>query len=307
MKKDALLHLRDTASTYLNSQPGKRKEFLENPFDAYYCDDDWGNGDIVASRRWENYLVDRGFLPQPNSSGSNQDDDDPTLIHKRRAALGYLSQVLTYPLTLAHHWNSLVNRDEDSSVRNKKVTRIMIVGAEMELMVGPLWTELPLLVGEAEVEIFLVGPLVMPLDWTTGKPQSLPMPPDGHLPVMHATFAGKKASVIFANDLLEDMPPDILRDTDAFVAFGPGCGSPNDSYSWRAAFATIIEMGRPLLLTAYLNDTDADNDEEWWTEHFSTAGVSLPEYTPNPWRSVGHDADMGETPCNGYSAVVVPE
>ena len=108
---------------------------------------------------------------------------------------------------------------------------------------------------------------------------------------------------------LTDFPKEpFLQDADAFVAFGPGCGSPNDSYSWRSALDLIRETGRPLLLTAYDDEMDVLRDAHWWMEQNfpSTSRSSLfPEYSPNPWRSMGHPP--GESAINGYSAVVVPE
>ena len=219
---------------------------------------------------WKEYLMKRNFL--------DRSEFDVASLREQESALLLYSNMLTYPLTMAQHWQDM---GLDQRCKHKRL-RLCIVGAEMECQLQGLWRELCSLVGSG-VELELLGPMVDKYDWVDNSSWT--------------KLDRLKMRVKQSKGTLQDIHED-LDSVDAFYCFHPGVGT-TDRYSWFTAFDMICQSGKPCLLTAY-NREDAEKDNDWWQCHF---GEPL-SYDLNRWRSLKDDSYNSFVTNNSYVAQV---
>ena len=214
---------------------------------------------------WREYLLQRGWLaPRAFQSAPAQQQD---------AAVAVATSLLSYPTTLARAWHAL-GLGLDSA-------RLCVMGARVEAELPPLvWEELAALTGCREITLQMIGPeaggasMALP-GWELGASDRV------RIETTPSIF--ERSGVRSA--LREQ--PDALP--DAFAFFNPGLGAAAQ-YSWQATIATVLDSGRPSLLTAYDVD-EATRDAEWLLLQKAWRGAGMPrvQYEANPWAS--------ELPC----------
>lgn len=222
-------------------------------------------GDAAKTTAWTDYL--RLYAPPAGSAAA----EDGRLLSDERA-MRLASSAFSYVLTLSAFLPRLVPRigtAEASGGDNERAVALHVVGARAEAMMPDyLWDEVALLHAHRALEITLVGDHV-PISRKVRSARGLPL------------------QIESVRGLYHDVA---LPSPDALVLFNPGIGHPLLRDRWRPAVRTMIESGKPLLLTAF---SAADQDRDVAVLHQLAMGSAsgrrlrfLVEPRVNPFRSL---------------------
>lgn len=225
----------------------RNKELLHKSNGLIGSKRQWLVPDSWQQMSWRDCLLERGFF--------NKDDFAATRPDAQTTATIFLSNHLTYPITVANAWKNL-------SIDSKK-PKLCLVGADMETDNMGLWQELSFLT-QKDMYLEFIGPEVEDKEEEVGK--------------SHAFEIRGKNICGTLQDVWRDTNPEDCH-PDAFLVFLPGAGT-NPNYTWSEAFDIMKETDRPILLTAY-NESDAQRDSEWLK--FKVGIYPPPQYEANPW------------------------
>ena len=208
-------------------------------------------------------------------------------------AIGLLSHPLTFPLTLARHWQKLCN----SSSSNSKNFRICCVGARAECTLpDEYWRELliaTLAIDDSQVTIDFIGPDV------PAQVKSKTITLDNHFNEDTTQPSGRQLAMNFHSSFLHEVVLKIVRSQqietdqirnvwDAFVLFNPGLGHPHLAKQWLPTLKFLIRTTNPILFTAH-STIDAERDrlvlEQLLAVDRNNGSNHSIEYEPNPYAS----------------------
>ncbi len=222
-----------------------------------------------TSLAWPEYLRRRGWLGDRFDSA-----DEPA----KQAAVGLLSSALTFPLTIASHWQELGGGASDAS--------LCVVGARAESTLPQhVWQELALLLPDTSLRLEFTGPKAdAPPRASKGGPLILE---HGHRGLFHEGALGRSLLRQRASPgPAEQASAAEVGAPDAYVLFNPGLGEPGWEKAWGPTLRALAAARRPLLLTA-LSARDGDRDAAFVQEAAPELAPRSPSagYAPNQFRS----------------------
>mmetsp|Transcript_45723 Transcript_45723/g.97480 ORF Transcript_45723/g.97480 Transcript_45723/m.97480 type:complete len:286 (-) Transcript_45723:269-1126(-) len=251
---------------------------------------------------WRSYMLDRGWL--------RRDDFLSAPVSNQQAALGLLSAMLTYPLTLASRLDTIF-----PIAGRSPVLRFCVIGARAEATLPPfVWTELCSL-SQRGAALEMVGPKSAARATPTARHMRDPrlsIVQGAKGAMFHQTLTGRALLTASQGSKQAADLPDL---PDAFVLFNPGFGEPGWAPAWEPTVRAVIRSGKPVVLSA-LSERDAEQDSSFWhsvatSEMGSTCSL---DYSPNCWRSLLHSTHGEETRfaqedrhCNSLVASFVPK
>jgi splicing suppressor protein 51 len=212
-------------------------------------------------------------------------------------AIGLLSHPLTFPLTLARHWQKLCN----SSSSHNKNFRLCCVGARAECTLpDEYWRELLIATSaidnkddDAQVTIDFIGPDVPAqlksktitldnnFDEDTTQPSGRQLTMNFHSSFLHEAVL----KIIKSQQIKTDQIKNVW---DAFVLFNPGLGHPHLAKQWLPTLKFLIRTTNPILFTAH-STIDAERDrlvlEQLLSVDRNNGSNQSIKYEPNPCAS----------------------
>lgn len=229
-----------------------------------------------AERTWiktqEAKMVLKGLLTNPNPASSASVGKGSSLVellhptgisNVSEVGMRVISSLLTYPLTLAYALHHIHQEEVGSSSGpcekesgNKRVTRLLIIGARAESTLPQVWWKwllhgLPSSLSGHDVKLSFIGPDVS-LDVGGEKKKTIEW--------------GKnrlEMNPILSDDknVLHDHPffMDLLRSNDVFVVFNPGFGSQVLREKWDSTLRLLMMTRKPIICSAHC-DYDLQRD-----------------------------------------------
>ena len=262
---------------------------------------------------WHSYLLERGWLSPAYASA-----DDATQM----AGLAVLSAALTFPLTIARNWKTLLAH-EDEPIGG---WRLGVVGARAEAgLPVHMWSELAMLTDTRRLTIDFCGPSAAPptvqphREWTGPDGQRLELRLPSKPDLFHRSGVGRvllEHARAVAPSSAEDAPHALLPLPDglphAYVLFNPGLGEEGWERAWSPTLRALCAARTPLLLSALSRD-DAARDAAFFASADASVITSMaPEHQDNPYASLiaasgdGIGEGSGGARANSCCAVVLP-
>ena len=269
---------------------------------------------------WHSYLFERGWLSPAYASADGA---------CQLAGLAVLSAALTFPLTIARSWKTLLGH-EDEPIGG---WRLGVVGARAEAALPVhMWSELAMLTHARRLTIDFCGPSAAPpsvlphREWTGPDGQRLELRLPAKPDLFHRSRVGRellehaRAGAVAPSSAAEDPPPPHalppLPDDrpHAYILFNPGLGEHGWERAWSPTLRALCAARTPLLLSALSRD-DAARDAAFFASARPSASVIAsvaPEHQDNPFASLiaasgdGIGEGSGVARANSCCAVVLP-
>ncbi len=224
--------------------------------------------------KWRKWDLNTSFATRNKNSQPLENDSEN--IYMQQMMINLVSHPLTYPLTLGSQLNRFLDNNNNNESKSSLSLRLCCIGARAEATL-PLeyWKEMLIMainmkenssLNWEECIIDFIGPDVpknLPSRTVSISQQSLLYNSD------YQSKEGKQTSWTLRMNYHLDLFHNYIHkknhndndNIDGFILFNPGIGHDYLKKIWKPTMENILELNKPILLTAH-SDLDVERDRE---------------------------------------------